>query len=79
MLLFCFLVAQERIKNARFGRDKNRLDQQDGPISQGQYSTDQIRYRVRKMLSDSPTEENGALVIKGKRKFLKLINLCFFI
>lgn len=75
MLLFCFLVAQERIKNARFGRDKNRLDQQDGSISQGQYSTDQIRHRVRKMLSDSPTEENGALVIKGKRKCLKLINL----
>ncbi|XP_005742864.1 protein FAM179B [Pundamilia nyererei] len=55
---------KERIKNARFDRDKNRLHQQDGPISQGQYSTDQIRYRVRKMLSDSPTEENGALVIK---------------
>lgn len=64
---------QERIKNARFGRDKNRLDQLDGPISQGQYSADEIRHRVRKMLSDSPTEENGALVIKGKRKFLPFI------
>ncbi|TKS86553.1 TOG array regulator of axonemal microtubules protein 1 [Collichthys lucidus] len=62
---------KQRVKNARFGREKIRpqyLDQQEGQFSQGDHTRDKIRHRVRQMLSDSPTEENRALIIKGKRK-----------
>ncbi|XP_010736571.3 TOG array regulator of axonemal microtubules protein 1 isoform X1 [Larimichthys crocea] len=58
---------KQRVKNARFGRDKMRpqyLDQQEGQFSQGDHTRDKIRHRVRQMLSDSPTEENRALIIK---------------
>ncbi|KAG8013610.1 TOG array regulator of axonemal microtubules protein 1 [Nibea albiflora] len=66
---------KQRVKNARFGRDKMRpqyLDQQEGQLSQGDHTRDKIRHRVRQMLSDSPTEENRALIIKGKRKIYEL-------
>uniref|UniRef100_A0A3B4WMP0 TOG array regulator of axonemal microtubules 1 n=1 Tax=Seriola lalandi dorsalis TaxID=1841481 RepID=A0A3B4WMP0_SERLL len=58
---------QERIRNARVGRDRMRqqhLDQQEGQSGQGDITRDKIRHRVRQMLSDSPTEENKALIIK---------------
>ncbi|XP_063765412.1 TOG array regulator of axonemal microtubules protein 1 isoform X2 [Eleginops maclovinus] len=57
----------ERVKNAKFHRDKMRLqclDQQEGQCSQADATRDTIRHRVRKMLSDSPTEENRELIIK---------------
>ncbi|XP_068577661.1 TOG array regulator of axonemal microtubules protein 1-like isoform X2 [Cebidichthys violaceus] len=57
----------KRGKNARFSRDKTRLqclDQQEGQCSPVDHTRDQIRQRVRQMLSDSPTEENRALIIK---------------
>ncbi|KAK9533507.1 hypothetical protein VZT92_008619 [Zoarces viviparus] len=57
----------QRVKNARFSRAKTRLpwlDQQEGQCSREDRRRDQIRQRVRQMLSDSPTEENGALIIK---------------
>ncbi|XP_070835057.1 TOG array regulator of axonemal microtubules protein 1 isoform X2 [Chaetodon trifascialis] len=58
---------KQRVKNARFNRDKMRLqclDQQEGQFSQGDHTRDKIRHRVRQMLSDSPTEENRVLIIK---------------
>lgn len=58
---------KQRVKNARFSRDKMRLqclDQQEGQLSQGDRTRDKIRHRVRQMLSDSPTEENRVLIIK---------------
>ncbi|XP_075963729.1 TOG array regulator of axonemal microtubules protein 1 isoform X1 [Anarhichas minor] len=58
---------KQRVKNARFSRDKTGLqclDQQEGQCSQVDHTRDQIRQRVRQMLSDSPTEENRALIIK---------------
>ncbi|XP_070776477.1 TOG array regulator of axonemal microtubules protein 1 [Enoplosus armatus] len=58
---------KQRVKNARFSRDKMRLqslDQQEGQFSQVDHTRDKIRHRVRQMLSDSPTEENRALIIK---------------
>ncbi len=69
----CFLPThvQQRVRNARFGRDKMRLqylDQQEDPFTQRDHTRDKIRHRVRKMLSDSPTEENALLIIKGKRE-----------
>lgn len=70
-VFFLPMHVQQRVKNARFGRDKMRpqyLDQQEGQFSQGDHTRDKIRHRVRQMLSDSPTEENRALIIKGKRK-----------
>ncbi|XP_054469760.1 TOG array regulator of axonemal microtubules protein 1 isoform X2 [Anoplopoma fimbria] len=57
----------KRVKNARFSRDKMRLqclDQQEGQCSQVDHTRDKIRQRVRQMLSDSPTEENRLLIIK---------------
>lgn len=63
---------QQRVKNSRFGQDKTRLqglEQQEGQFSQGDHTREKIRHRVRQMLSDSPTEENRALIIKGKREF----------
>ncbi|XP_051247473.1 TOG array regulator of axonemal microtubules protein 1 isoform X2 [Dicentrarchus labrax] len=57
----------KRVKNARFSRDKMRLqclDQQDGQFSQADHTRDKIRHRVRQMLSDSPTEDNRVLIIK---------------
>lgn len=70
----CFLpmYLQERVKSARLGRDKMRsqcLDQPDNQLSQGDHAREKIRNRVRQMLSDSPTEENRDLIIKGKGKF----------
>ncbi len=62
---------QQRVKNARFSRDKMQLqslDQQEGQFSQRDHTRDKIRHRVRQMLSDSPTEENRLLIIKGKRE-----------
>ncbi|KAI4803653.1 hypothetical protein KUCAC02_025316 [Chaenocephalus aceratus] len=59
--------AKQRVKNARFHRDKMRrqvLDQQEAQCSQADVSRDTIRHRVRQMLSDSPTEENRELIIK---------------
>lgn len=73
---------QERVKNARFSRDKmrlQRLDQSEGQLGQGDHTRDKIRHRVRQMLSDSPTEENRVLIIKGKRHFVKLDQLFLFI
>ncbi|KAM3594869.1 uncharacterized protein V6R79_015186 [Siganus canaliculatus] len=54
-------------KNLRFGRDKPRLqslDQPEGQFSHGDSTRDKIRHRVRRMLSDSPTEDNKAATIK---------------
>ncbi|KAM6912549.1 TOG array regulator of axonemal microtubules protein 1 [Xenentodon cancila] len=59
--------AKERVKNTRFGWDQARLqslDQLDNQLSQGDQAREKIRHRVRQMLSDSPTGENGDLVIK---------------
>ncbi|XP_040917294.1 TOG array regulator of axonemal microtubules protein 1 isoform X1 [Toxotes jaculatrix] len=58
---------KERVKNARFSRDRMRLqhlDQHERQSGQGENTRDRIRHRVRQMLSDSPTEENKAVVIK---------------
>lgn len=58
---------KERVRNARFGRDKIRLqclDQQKGQSVKGDHARDKIHQRVRQMLSDSPTEENKVLIIK---------------
>ncbi|XP_037602306.1 TOG array regulator of axonemal microtubules protein 1 isoform X1 [Sebastes umbrosus] len=58
---------KQRVKNARFNRDKTRLqclDQQEGQCAQADHTRDKIRHRVRQMLSDSPTEENRVLIIK---------------
>ncbi|KAM8736292.1 TOG array regulator of axonemal microtubules protein 1 isoform 1-T1 [Acanthopagrus schlegelii] len=58
---------KQRVKNSRFGQDKTRLqclEQQEGQFSQGDHTREKIRHRVRQMLSDSPTEENRALIIK---------------
>ncbi|TDG98657.1 hypothetical protein EPR50_G00203120 [Perca flavescens] len=58
---------KQRVKNARFSRDKMRLqclDQQEGQLSQADHTRDKIRHRVRQMLSDSPTEENRVLIIQ---------------
>lgn len=66
---FLYQHMQKRVKNARFSRDKMQLqclDQQE-QFSQEDYTRDKIRHRVRQMLSDSPTEENRVLVMKGKR------------
>ncbi|XP_042357180.1 TOG array regulator of axonemal microtubules protein 1 isoform X2 [Plectropomus leopardus] len=57
----------KRMKNARFNRDKTRLqglDQQEEQCSQADHKREKIRRRVRQMLSDSPTEENQMLIIK---------------
>lgn len=74
--LVCFppMHVRQRVKNARFSRDKMRLqclDQQEGQFGQEDHTRDKIRHRVRQMLSDSPTEENRLLIIKGKRKIWK--------
>ncbi|XP_035024069.1 TOG array regulator of axonemal microtubules protein 1 isoform X1 [Hippoglossus stenolepis] len=58
---------KERVKNARFSRDKmqlQRLNQQEWQCGQGDSTQEKIRHRVRQMLSDSPTEENRPLIIK---------------
>uniref|UniRef100_UPI0037E90F07 TOG array regulator of axonemal microtubules protein 1 isoform X3 n=1 Tax=Semicossyphus pulcher TaxID=241346 RepID=UPI0037E90F07 len=58
---------KQRVKNTRFPRDKMRLqglDQPEGQFVQGDQTREKIRHRVRQMLSDSPTEENRALIIK---------------
>ncbi|XP_068436111.1 TOG array regulator of axonemal microtubules protein 1 isoform X1 [Clinocottus analis] len=58
---------KQRVKNARYSRDKMRLpclDQHEGQCSQVDHTRDKIRQRVRQMLSDSPTEENRVLIIK---------------
>ncbi|XP_023140257.2 TOG array regulator of axonemal microtubules protein 1 [Amphiprion ocellaris] len=58
---------KERLKNTRFCQDKTRLqrlDQLDSHLTQGDHAREKIRHRVRKMLSDSPTEENKPLNIK---------------
>lgn len=67
---------QERVKNSRFGRDKlqpQNLDQQEEHSGQGNNAQDMIRHRVRQMLSDSPTEENRVLIIKGMKILLKCV------
>lgn len=68
-VFFCQHV-QKRVKNARFSRDKMQLQclDQQGQFSQEDHTRDKIRHRVRQMLSDSPTEENRVLIIKGKRE-----------
>lgn len=71
--LVCFppLYLQQRVKNARFSREKMQLqclDQQEGPFNQGDHARDKIRHRVRQMLSDLPTEEDKVLLIKGERE-----------
>ncbi|XP_029350108.1 TOG array regulator of axonemal microtubules protein 1 isoform X2 [Echeneis naucrates] len=59
---------KERVKNARFSQDRMQqqcLDQQKGQSGQAEENKhDNIRHRVRQMLSDSPTEKNGALIMK---------------
>ncbi|XP_029900539.1 TOG array regulator of axonemal microtubules protein 1 [Myripristis murdjan] len=58
---------EERVKNARFSRDKLRLQRLDQPEGQfGQFgqvdnAREEIRHRVRQMLSEAPTEENTVL------------------
>lgn len=62
---------QQRAKNTRHSRDRMQLDcleQFEGPIGQEDPSRIKIRHRVRQMLSDVPTEENKALLFKGKSK-----------
>ncbi|KAM7403929.1 hypothetical protein PAMA_004375 [Pampus argenteus] len=57
----------EKVRNARFNRDKMRLqslDQSEGQFGQGEQTRDKIRHRVRQMLSDSPTEDNRVSIIK---------------
>ncbi|XP_056151819.1 TOG array regulator of axonemal microtubules protein 1 [Lampris incognitus] len=52
---------KERVRNARFSRDKmrlQRLDQSEGQFGQSDLERDKVRYRVRRMLADKPTEEN---------------------
>lgn len=77
--LLCFLPMhlKERVKNTRFGRDKIRpqhLDQQEEHSGQGDNERDKIRHRVKQMLSDSPTEENRVLIIKG----MEILTDCFY-
>lgn len=70
--VFCSLRVQQRVNNGRFSRNKTRLqclDQQEGRCSQVDPARDKIRQRVRQMLCDSPTEDNRALISKGKRRF----------
>lgn len=71
--LVCFPPprVEQRVKNARFSREKMQLqclDQQEGLFNQGDLTRDKIRHRVRQMLSDLPPEENKELLIKGKRE-----------
>ncbi|KAG7511268.1 TOG array regulator of axonemal microtubules 1 isoform X2 [Solea senegalensis] len=57
----------ERVKDAKFSRDRlrlQRLDQQEGQCGHGDNTRDKIRHRVRQMLSDSPTKEDGGLIMK---------------
>ncbi|XP_041668146.1 TOG array regulator of axonemal microtubules protein 1 isoform X2 [Cheilinus undulatus] len=57
----------KRVKNTRFSRDRMRLqglDQEEEQFIQRDQTREKIRHRVRQMLSDSPTEENRALIIK---------------
>lgn len=65
------------MKNARFGRDKmqpQHLDQQEEHSGDRDNARDKIRHRVRQMLSDSPTEENRVLIIKG----MGILTSCFY-
>lgn len=65
------------MKNSRFSRDKmqpQHLDQQEEHSGDGGNARDKIRHRVRQMLSDSPTEENRVLIIKG----MEILNRCFY-
>ncbi|XP_078031132.1 TOG array regulator of axonemal microtubules protein 1 isoform X1 [Epinephelus lanceolatus] len=58
---------KQRVKNSRFNRDKTRLqclEQQEEQCSQADQKREKIRHRVRQMLSDSPTDESRALIIK---------------
>uniref|UniRef100_H2MRQ5 TOG array regulator of axonemal microtubules 1 n=1 Tax=Oryzias latipes TaxID=8090 RepID=H2MRQ5_ORYLA len=60
--------AKEKVKSMRLGRHKTklqRLDQLEVQLTQGDQNREIIRHRVRQMLSDSPTNESKALIIKG--------------
>lgn len=56
--------AMEQVRNARFGRDKIQRMKQPEEQGHGDHTREKIRYRVQQMLSDSPTKENKALIIK---------------
>ncbi|KAM3871301.1 TOG array regulator of axonemal microtubules protein 1 [Diretmus argenteus] len=72
---------KERVRNARFSRDKMRLEHLDQPEGQFGYvdhARDKIRHRVKQMFSDVSTEEktvikdlhlNGSTVISTKEDF----------
>ncbi|KAM9355109.1 TOG array regulator of axonemal microtubules protein 1 isoform 2-T2 [Pholidichthys leucotaenia] len=58
---------KESIRNTRLGQDKTCLqcvDQLEGQSCQGDSARERIRFRVRKLLSDSPAEEDGGLITK---------------
>ncbi|XP_071377812.1 TOG array regulator of axonemal microtubules protein 1 [Centroberyx affinis] len=58
---------EERGRNARFSRDKmrvQRLDPPEGQVGQVDPARDELRHRVKRMLSNPPAEENKAPVIK---------------
>ncbi|CAN9502262.1 unnamed protein product [Ophioblennius macclurei] len=59
--------AKERRRNARPCQDRTReqrLDQADGPFGQQDPAREKPRYHVRQILSDSPTDDNPAVIFK---------------